>query len=73
MSCPEVEALLKAFSGTALPIPAQAPQPTAYPVHDEDLAHVQLLLQEFSCDGHGVEEAESPEGCGEEERAGRSV
>lgn len=43
------------------------------PVHDEDLAHAQLLLQEFSCDGYGVEEAESPEGCGEEKRAGASA
>lgn len=55
-----MEALLKAFPGIALPIPAQASQPTAYPVHDEHLAHVQLLLQEFSCDGYRVEEAESP-------------
>lgn len=37
-------------------------QPTAYPVHDENLAHVQLLLQEFGCDGYRVEEAESPAG-----------
>lgn len=63
--CPEVGAPPKAFVGIALPFPAQASQPTAYPVHDEDLAHVQLLLQEFSCDGYRIEEAESPEGHGE--------
>lgn len=56
---------------TSAPL-AQPLQPTTYPVHDEDLAHVQLLLQEFSCDGYRVEEAESPEGAGEK-RVGRSA
>ena len=37
-----------------------SPGSTAYPVHDENLAHVQLLLQKFGCDGYRVEEAESP-------------
>lgn len=39
-----------------------AQQLTAYPVHDENLAHIQLLLQEFGCDGYRVEKAEAPEG-----------
>lgn len=31
------------------------------PVHDEDLVDVESLLQQFGCDRHGVEVAETPE------------
>lgn len=31
------------------------------PVHDEDLVDVESLLQQFGCDGHRVEVAETPE------------
>lgn len=31
------------------------------PVHDEDLVDVEPLLQQFGCDGHRVEVAETPE------------
>lgn len=31
------------------------------PVHDEDLVNVESLLQQFGCDGHRVEVAETPE------------
>lgn len=34
--------------------------PETYPVHDEDLAGLALLLKLPAGDGHGVEEAEAP-------------
>lgn len=32
-----------------------------HPVHNEDLVDIQSLLQQFGCDGHRVEVAETPE------------
>lgn len=31
-----------------------------HPVYNEDLAHVQPLLEKFGCNCHGVKVAESP-------------
>lgn len=39
------------------------------PVHDEDLVDVESLLQQFGCDGHRVEVAETPETAAKRGRA----
>lgn len=41
----------------------RAPRAAPYPVHNEDLADAELLLELFGGDGHRVEVAETPEGC----------
>lgn len=32
----------------------------SHPVHNEDLADAEFVLELLGCDGHGVEEAETP-------------
>lgn len=39
-----------------------AGQAATHPVHNEDLAHIQPLLEKFGCHCHGVEVAEPPGG-----------
>lgn len=43
------------------------PAAGSYPVHDEDLAYVEFVLELLGSNGHGVEETEAPV----DKRAGR--
>lgn len=53
--------------------PGGSPSPSPagrYPVHDEDPAHAELLLEQFGRDGHRVEETEAPGDRGQGQRRG---
>jgi hypothetical protein len=40
--------------------PELANEASTHPVYNEDLAHIQPLLEKFGCNCHGVKVAETP-------------
>lgn len=56
----EVSSVRPSSTGEMHAFPSHAWAGSTHPVHNEDLAHIQSLLEKFGCNCHRVKVAESP-------------